>query len=1108
MILSVGLGVGMITLAAPSGPASAEGASTAWDGTSFDVDPAGVLARSDVVLGSAPVKDSQSMPLGNGTLGAAVWAEDGFTAQLNRADTLPDRKSPGQLVLPGLEAMTEAADYSGRLSLYDGVLTQSGGGLTVDTYVRADADEFVVDVSGADPDEPQTARLKLWSGRSPEARVDGTTAMLAETWTDDRGEGSTGDPYGSLAAVTAAGRDVTATVDDDRTVEVSVTPDKKGRFRIVVAAPSFTGEMDAAETAASVLDAPFSSHTAGVPDEHTGWWHDFWAQTGLIRLDSDDGEARYIESVRAMALYAQAAEERGSLPGTQAGVADLFAYAEDEHKWDASAYWHWNIRAQVAAARGAGAFSLNDPYFALYRENLPAIREWTRTHMDGADGICIPETMRFSGQGYENETWLDSAELNCDASDGGYYNKRTLTTGAEVGLNVWNRYLVTGDRDFLDENYPLMEQAARFLLDYATTDEDGNLHTYPSNAHESRWDVHDPTTDIAAMKALFPAVISAAEELDRDPDLVETLEDSIDRIVPWKTTGDEGETVIADSYDLDADVMNSENLGLEPVWPYGLIGDESGEATDLATRTYAERPNVFMNDWSFDAIQAARLGLRDQTREALVEMTKKYQVLPSGLGNLYGDTTTDPQPYVEQAAAVAAGVQESLAQNYDGLLRIAPALPEGWSGTGTVFVPGGKVDVQATGGDVTTAVFEADRDSSLTVRNPWPGTEAHIVAVGADGSSEAVAPTTKDRMPLTASAGVSYVIERTDVPTSSMTHRQVGGEHATQAKTLGKQTIGLDGPAEPYDSLADAAGNIGITDDDHTDAGNLDGGGASLSQQALADEGAEPGGTIDADGLSLTWPDAESDAPDNVISAGQRIRVDGSGDRIGFLVTGTYADPDEVSGEGTVTYADGSEEDFTLHAPDWSADPPDDMEPLLSPAYENRPGNTRYDHPAHIYLETVDLDPEKDVALVTLPDVSDAEASRAPMLHVFAMAVGDSDGSGDDGSGDDGSGDDGTGGPGSGDDDSDAGDSGDGSAAPGAGTGQGQEPGGTGGSDSGSADRAGGAADGTSDTSADAADGELPWTGVSVTAPAVASVIALLMGVGMVICARERRRRG
>jgi len=67
-----------------------------------------------------------------------VWAANGFTAQLNRADTLPNHRSAGQLVIPSLAAMTAAADYKATVDLYDATYRQSGGGMTATTYVRAD----------------------------------------------------------------------------------------------------------------------------------------------------------------------------------------------------------------------------------------------------------------------------------------------------------------------------------------------------------------------------------------------------------------------------------------------------------------------------------------------------------------------------------------------------------------------------------------------------------------------------------------------------------------------------------------------------------------------------------------------------------------------------------------------------------------------------------------------------------------------------------------------------------------------------------------------------------------------------------------------------------
>ena len=136
------------TLAAQAtGPA----VSTAWKAGHFVVDTAGLVGRSDIVLSAPNRLPSEAIPLGNGRLGVAVWAADGFTAQLNRGDTLPHRDSPGQLIIPGLAALTAAQDFTGRLDLFNGSLLQQGGGLTLRAYVQISTDTLVIDVTGADP---------------------------------------------------------------------------------------------------------------------------------------------------------------------------------------------------------------------------------------------------------------------------------------------------------------------------------------------------------------------------------------------------------------------------------------------------------------------------------------------------------------------------------------------------------------------------------------------------------------------------------------------------------------------------------------------------------------------------------------------------------------------------------------------------------------------------------------------------------------------------------------------------------------------------------------------------------------------------------------------
>jgi hypothetical protein len=46
------------------------------------------------------------------------------------------------------------------------------------------------------------------------------------------------------------------------------------------------------------------------------------------------------------------------------------------------------------------------------------------------------------------------------------------------------------------------------------------------------------------------------------------------------------------------------------------------------------------------------------------------------------------QPFIEQIGVVTAAINEGLATECDGLLRIAATWPAGWSASGTVFIQG------------------------------------------------------------------------------------------------------------------------------------------------------------------------------------------------------------------------------------------------------------------------------------------------------------------------------------------------------------------------------------------------------------------------------------
>lgn len=181
-----------------------------------------------------------------------------------------------------------------------------------------------------------------------------------------------------------------------------------------------------------------------------------------------------------------------------------------------------------------------------------------------------------------------------------------------------------------------------------------------------------------------------------------------------------------------------------------------------------------------------------------------------------------------------------------------------------------------------------------------------------------------------------------------------------------------------YNSLAQAYNNAGTSDNSNPSAGNFDGGGYSYSAQNLAAVGLTPGAVVNHNGVSFIWPNVASGKPNNVITAGQTIMYSGAGDTLGFLGAATFG---TQSGTGTITYNDGSTQQFTLTLADWYANAPATGDDLLATTSNwNVPsGSTLGNHPVSVYYTSVALTPGKEIQSITLPNNS--------KLHIFAIGL-------------------------------------------------------------------------------------------------------------------------
>ncbi|NUR05976.1 MAG: alpha-L-fucosidase [Nocardioidaceae bacterium] len=202
-------------------------------------------------------------------------------------------------------------------------------------------------------------------------------------------------------------------------------------------------------------------------------------------------------------------------------------------------------------------------------------------------------------------------------------------------------------------------------------------------------------------------------------------------------------------------------------------------------------------------------------------------------------------------------------------------------------------------------------------------------------------------------------------------------------------TVGLyDDPNRPqpqtFDSFAEAMTNVGITNDNDTARGDIDGSGSSFSAQALAAVGIVPGGTTTHDGITFTWANVSPGAPDHVVAGGQTIKMTASGSKLGFVTTGTYG-----ASHGTVMirYADGTVQRDDLATADWLASAaPSGSDILATTAYRNRP-NGQDTNAAKLFFTAIPIDPAKTVASVTLPNISAEALEGTPAMHVFAIAA-------------------------------------------------------------------------------------------------------------------------
>lgn len=400
-----------------------------------------------------------------------------------------------------------------------------------------------------------------------------------------------------------------------------------------------------------------------------------------------------------------------SRPGTMAanlqGVWNDMLHPPWESKYTINA----NTQMNYWPAEVCNLSELHEPLFDLIDNALEDGRRVARG-LYGAGGFVIH---------HNTDLWGHAVPID------GVHSGVWPMGGAWLSLHLWDHFDFNQDRDFLAlRAYPVLKEAAQFLLDYLVESADGQLVTGPSISPENRYRLEDgtiarmcmgPAMDTQIARALFSRVIEAAQMLALDAEFIRTVEEARDRLPPFQI-GRHGQLQEwLEDYD-EPDPGHRHISHLFALHPDNQITIRGTPELARAARVSLERrlgTGGGHTGWSRAWIINfwARLEEGDHAHRNLLTLLTE-----STLPNLMD---THPPFQIDGNLGGAAGIAEMLLQSHSGEIHFLPALPAAWpkgSIRGLRARGAVEIDLVWDSGKAVTATLKADADGERVLRPP------------------------------------------------------------------------------------------------------------------------------------------------------------------------------------------------------------------------------------------------------------------------------------------------------------------------------------------------------------------------------------------------------
>lgn len=483
---------------------------------------------------------------------------------------------------------------------------------------------------------------------------------------------------------------------------------QEGCWSISSEFPGWERKKEAGEIVRSVIGDGFNKAF----ETHVAWWKKFWSASSINIPDTILEKQWYLE------MYKFGSASRKDAPP----ISLQAVWTADNGKlppWKGDFHNDLNTQLSYWPAYSSNHLDLEEGFIDWLNNNKETFKEYTKQYF-GKAGLNVPGVATLTGQPMGG--WIQYSF--------------GPTVSAWLSHHFYLHWRYTMDREFLKQKaYPWIKDVAVFLDELSIKGENGKRKLPISSSPEifdnsaKAWFPEISNFDLALIRWTF----EKAAELARELSLQEETEKWEKILSEWPDFTIDPRTGLMFAPGVPYSESHRHFSHLMAFHPLGLI-DYSGGDNDrqIIDRTLLNLVTTGPDFWcGYSYSWLGNLYARADNGEKAAEALRTFATcfcLPNSF-HVNGDQTKSGKskftyrPFtLEGNFAFASGIQEMLIQSHTGIVRLFPAIPEGWKDvsfdnlrTEGAFL----VSAERKGGKVVSLTILSEKGGMIKIEDPF-----------------------------------------------------------------------------------------------------------------------------------------------------------------------------------------------------------------------------------------------------------------------------------------------------------------------------------------------------------------------------------------------------